>query len=38
MGASVQMSLNMAALKENLVQAFQSMKDGDDAVFAKKVS
>lgn len=32
------MSLNMSALKENLVQAFQSMKDGDDAVFAKKVS
>lgn len=32
------MSLNMSALKENLVQAFQSMKDGDDAAFAKKVS
>ena len=28
----------MSALKENLVQAFQSMKDGDDAAFAKKVS
>ena len=32
------MSLNMSTLKENLVQAFQSMKDGDDSVFAKKVS
>lgn len=32
------MSLNMSALKENLVQAFQSMKDGDDSAFAKKVS
>lgn len=32
------MSLNQAALKENLVQAFQSMKDGDDSAFAKKVS
>ena len=32
------MSLNQSALKENLVQAFQSMKDGDDSVFAKKVS
>ena len=38
MGAGVQMSLNMSTLKENLVQAFQSMKDGDDAAFAKKVS
>lgn len=32
------MSLNMSTLKENLVQAFQSMKNGDDAAFAKKVS
>nr|DAK20756.1 MAG TPA: hypothetical protein [Herelleviridae sp.] len=32
------MSLNISTLKENLVQAFQSMKDGDDSVFAKKVS
>ena len=32
------MSLNQAALKEKLVQAFRSMKDGDDSVFAKKVS
>lgn len=32
------MSLNQAALKENLVKAFQSMKDGDDSAFAKKVS
>nr|DAW67057.1 MAG TPA: hypothetical protein [Herelleviridae sp.] len=38
MGASVQMSLNISTLKENLVQAFQSMKDGDDLAFAKKVS
>ena len=38
MGASVQMSLNMSTLKENIVQAFQSMKDGDASVFAKKVS
>ena len=32
------MSLNISTLNENLVQAFQSMKDGDDSVFAKKVS
>gem|GEM_PF-1384534 len=32
------MSLNISTLKENLVQAFQSMKDGDDLAFAKKVS
>lgn len=32
------MSLNQSALKENLVQAFESMKDGDDSAFAKKVS
>ena len=38
MGAGVQMSLNQSALKENLVQAFESMKDGDDSAFAKKVS
>ncbi|MGP1490912.1 MAG: hypothetical protein ACTTI6_07610 [Treponema sp.] len=28
----------MSTLKENLVQAFQSMKDGDASAFAKKVS
>lgn len=32
------MSLNMSTFKENLVQAFQSMKDGDDSAFAKQVS
>ena len=32
------MSLNQSVLKENLVQAFQSMKDGDDSAFAKQVS
>ena len=32
------MSLNQSALKQSLLSAFQSMKDGDDTVFAQKVS
>ena len=31
------MSLNQSALKQSLLSAFQSMKDGDDTVFAQKV-
>ncbi|MGP1458944.1 MAG: hypothetical protein ACTTKL_06515 [Treponema sp.] len=32
------MSLTQSALKQSLLSAFQSMKDGDDTVFAQKVS
>ena len=38
MGAGLYMSLNQSALKQSLLSAFQSMKDGDDTVFAQKVS
>lgn len=38
MGAGFQMSLVQSKLKNDLLSAFNSMTDGDDGVFAKKVS